>query len=73
MKFAFVEGTEVANAFSEVVPNDEAMVLKGFVHSRLSLFVKSTKMAVQSHVCQEYLPSEYRLAFNEKLDGCDAV
>ena len=40
MKFAFVEGTEVANAFAEVVPNDEAVVLKGLVLSRSTLFCK---------------------------------
>ena len=46
MKFAFIEGAEVANAFSEVVPNDETMVLKWLVFGWLALFVKSTKMAI---------------------------
>ena len=46
MKFAFIEGTEVANAFAEVVPNDEAMEFKWLVLACLALFVKSTKMAV---------------------------
>jgi hypothetical protein len=50
MKFAFVEGTKVANAFSEVVPNNETMVLQWTVLGHLALLVKSTKMSVQSHV-----------------------
>ena len=63
MKFAFVEGTEVANAFSEVVPNDEAVVLEGLVLSRSAFFVKSNKVAIQRHVGQKYLPSEFWFAF----------
>jgi hypothetical protein len=63
MKFSFVEGVKCADAFAEVVPDDEAMVAQGLVFKCGALLVKSTKMAVQRHVRQENLPREDGFAF----------
>ena len=73
MKFSFVEGAKSANAFAEVVPDDEPVVAQGLVFKSWALLVKSTKMAVQRHVCQENLPREDGFAFQEELDGGDAI
>lgn len=57
MKFSFVKRTKRFASFAEVVPDDKTVVLEYLLIFMRSLLVKRTKMSVQSHVRQKYLPS----------------